>query len=851
MTYGDGTDNRVETASVTVGNSSPILSGCVDRNAVPVAFEGNVQDVMATSDASFSRLTCTASDPDGDALSWRAFGCMERYEMNASGQVRLKSGGTAASEDCHLHIVVSDGTASATNWIEIDVTVPNGPGFATLGTTLAGWAGSMLRVPGSDSYLVGGDFTTVGDYQSINRATRLKSNGTLDNTGWQLPRNDSVHAISRLPDGSLLFGGRFTEASTAGSTNNTAATTPRIMHVLSGGALGTGAGELHNSANMGTGSNTGFNDEVEDIDHNAEAIPDDLRIFVAGDFSELRMANGGTTEVITTPGVACFTGTWAECAVGWRVPTNGTEDFNVNAVAYGENAAGTEKYVFAGGRFTTLNGTPRAGLVRLNAATGIPDDSGLFSIGSGFTESGGGNNIEIRDIVVDKAREKIYVAGRFQRYNGIAVEGLVRLNWNGTLDTTFMAGGASQSLLRGEVWKVKLWNDPSEPAASPKVYAAGFFDDVHFAGEGSQRAFAGLARMNTDGSRDQGFCPGGAHAGAACDFTGSSYRYFDMRDFAIRSDGSLVAVGNFDRYGSTVETPDGVILLSQSGAADAQFITDAGSGFNRSWGGPGAIALTDDDTWIVGGNLNTYKGILSRNIALWDASANAGAGGWDASFSASNRFNETINQLAYDPEDPGRYYVGGYYCGGTYAGVGFSDWDNSCGLLRFQFADHSRDVSFTAPRSVFFDPQRIAFIPDDPAFGDAAGDIVTVGTWNAFEWSNSTNPLVDFNGGDPGFAYSQFLARLNGTEGTFDLDFDTGFVPVLCSDDGNAANETCPQRNRDIGLSHSAGRVAVDPLTGITYVSSISNGGSTATYKGSSFTEKVLRIDTEGNRVAP
>ena len=81
------------------------------------------------------------------------------------------------------------------------------------------------------------------------------------------------------------------------------------------------------------------------------------------------------------------------------------------------------------GRFTQFNGTSQNGIVRLNA-NGTVDTT--FNIGTGFTNSGGNlfvNEVEILD------NGKIIVGGTFTSYNGTTVSNLVLLDSNGSLDT--------------------------------------------------------------------------------------------------------------------------------------------------------------------------------------------------------------------------------------------------------------------------------------------------------------------------------------------------------------------------------------------------------------------------------
>ena len=85
--------------------------------------------------------------------------------------------------------------------------------------------------------------------------------------------------------------------------------------------------------------------------------------------------------------------------------------------------------IILGGDFTTFDGTPINGLVRLNE-DGTIDNS--FNTGSGF-------NGLVRSIHFSPLGQ-IYVGGDFTEYNGITSNKIVCLNQNGTIDQNFDSG---------------------------------------------------------------------------------------------------------------------------------------------------------------------------------------------------------------------------------------------------------------------------------------------------------------------------------------------------------------------------------------------------------------------------
>ncbi len=115
----------------------------------------------------------------------------------------------------------------------------------------------------------------------------------------------------------------------------------------------------------------------------------------------------------------------------FRLESNGSVDnsFNANITTFGQVSVvasqSNAKAVIAG-TFNRIGLVSRAGIARLNA-DGTLDTS--FDPGTGFSS--------LPKAVVVQANGKILVGGSFTSYNGSPVSGLVRLNSDGTLDTAF------------------------------------------------------------------------------------------------------------------------------------------------------------------------------------------------------------------------------------------------------------------------------------------------------------------------------------------------------------------------------------------------------------------------------
>ncbi len=152
--------------------------------------------------------------------------------------------------------------------------------------------------------------------------------------------------------------------------------------------------------------------------------------------------------------------------------------------------------ILVGGLFTQYDAdfggskTPVNGIARLNA-DGTLDAS--FQVGSGFS---GGSGIGQRQIhqVLSLADGKILVSGHYSSYNGEPSLLLTRLNSDGTLDKTFDASANFAKALDGfygQVYALK-------PTANGKIMIGGNY------GNSNSLAF-GVDRLNSDGSLDTTF----------------------------------------------------------------------------------------------------------------------------------------------------------------------------------------------------------------------------------------------------------------------------------------------------------------------------------------------------------
>jgi len=96
--------------------------------------------------------------------------------------------------------------------------------------------------------------------------------------------------------------------------------------------------------------------------------------------------------------------------------------------------------ILVGGLFTSFNGSPYQCVVRLNSDGSIDSTFGAVSFS---TNSSSPSQTGIWAPIIVQPDGKILLGGVFATVNGISRDGLVRLNTNGTVDTSFVASGFS------------------------------------------------------------------------------------------------------------------------------------------------------------------------------------------------------------------------------------------------------------------------------------------------------------------------------------------------------------------------------------------------------------------------
>jgi uncharacterized delta-60 repeat protein len=281
--------------------------------------------------------------------------------------------------------------------------------------------------------------------------------------------------------------------------------------------------------------------------------------------------------------------------------------------------------ILVAGQFTKYNNTTTNHFLKLNP-NGTLDTS--FNVG------GSGFEFWTRTILVQPLDNKIIVTGNFLSYNGVNSKSIVRLNPNGSIDNTFVVGTGfnTNSLPRGPV-------DGSCLQSDGKIVAVGRFTNYN------GTPCNGIIRLNPDGSVDTNFVIGTGFA----PITGGEGPAYIEQD----NNGKLLIVGTFTSYNGV--PCKNIVRLNPNGSIDTSF--NFGSGFNNY---VADFTILDDDSIIVVGRFTTYNSTSANNIVKLTNN-----GSIDTSFVSGTGFNlnggQTSQVNTVTTNSTGEILTGGYF----------------------------------------------------------------------------------------------------------------------------------------------------------------------------------------------
>lgn len=354
---------------------------------------------------------------------------------------------------------------------------------------------------------------------------------------------------------------------------------------------------------------TGFNTPPADA-----ALQPDGKVIVVGGFTSY---NG-----VAVPGIV-------------RLNTDGSVDSAFNtAVGSGATGAGigvvelqTDGKIIIGGTFNTWNGTSAGRITRLNA-NGSLDTTFNSNIGSGISAGVGSSAGAMPMDFEVQPDGKILVVGDFTQFQSSMQEFVLRLNSNGTADTTFNSNVAS--IVDIYMFDVALQSTGHIVITGGNIGAGGVTN-------------AGIIRFSSTGILDAAFSTavGTGAAAVAGGFTSTA---------TVLSDNSIIVGGKFSQFGNS--TGDALAKLSASGTIDTTFGTSltAGIAGNMSvtpYQSMSEILLQSDNSLLIGGCFLTMNGVSSPGVARITT-----AGQVDSSFGSKlgTGFNGCIRAMLAMPD---------------------------------------------------------------------------------------------------------------------------------------------------------------------------------------------------------
>lgn len=264
--------------------------------------------------------------------------------------------------------------------------------------------------------------------------------------------------------------------------------------------------------------------------------------------------------------------------------------------------------ILAGGTFTSYNSQPRNGIVRINA-DGTLDTS--FTVGTGFNT---GSTVYVIAVQPDG---KILVGGTFTTYDSHAGSRIIRLETNGAVDTTFNSGTGFNNDVNCIVFD----------SLNSKIIIGGNF--TYYKGNPQNR----IVMVDLNGTIDAGFLIGNG---------------FNNRVNSIAlSNGQIIAAGNFTQYNGN--SKNRIIRLNTNGSFDNSFVS--GTGFNNT---VNKIIIDASGNIIAGGIFVTYDGVTQNRVCRLLTNGNI-----DVSFHSLEGADDGVNALAI--QNDGRIVCGGLF----------------------------------------------------------------------------------------------------------------------------------------------------------------------------------------------
>lgn len=319
-----------------------------------------------------------------------------------------------------------------------------------------------------------------------------------------------------------------------------------------------------------------------------------------------------------------------------RINIDGSVDttFNIGSGIVGENGpfrpymatnviVQQDDKIIICGSFLTFNGVNKNSIVRLNSDGSI-DSS--FITGNGFQFNDLFNNALVpADVSYVRLRSngQIILTGNFSRFNNIAVNSTKGITVLNANGSLDTSFDASIALSQGGCYRTELQNDG-------KIIIAAI-NSTFFPGAFIAQKDYYLKRLNINGSIDPTFTInntilnqeyiGGVPSNNSLGFVIYDIKYLTNGKIAVAGKG-YSSTNPFSTNNSSIS------ILNSNGSVDTTF---QGGGIN-TYGEIYTLDIQSDNKIIIGGTFNSYAGVNVKNIArlnpngTFDNTFNTGAG---------------------------------------------------------------------------------------------------------------------------------------------------------------------------------------------------------------------------------
>lgn len=234
--------------------------------------------------------------------------------------------------------------------------------------------------------------------------------------------------------------------------------------------------------------------------------------------------------------------------------------------------------IVIGGFFRDVNGVPKRGVARLNFNGSLDEtfNQGGSGIDGVLGVSTTGNSDPFVFQVALQPDGKILITGNFTHYNGVNVNGIARLNPDGSWDPTFQVGSG-----------LSTWGRSIQVLQNGQIIVTGWFDNYR------NSRHHRIALINPDGSPDNTFLP---------EFGDRTSVYTAVK----LTNGQYVVAGHsLNEQGLFQEK---IRRLNPDGSIDTTFQTYANERIET-------VRLMPDGKLLINGDFSTINGIRRTKIA--------------------------------------------------------------------------------------------------------------------------------------------------------------------------------------------------------------------------------------------